>query len=33
MTRTKVPVIWNPSFEPAPSVLEGIGPTTFSAFL
>jgi hypothetical protein len=33
ITRTIVPVVWNPSFEPAPSVPQGIGPTTFSAFL
>ncbi len=33
ITRTIVPVIWNPSLLPAPSVPQGIGPTTFSAFL
>jgi hypothetical protein len=33
ITRTILPVIWNPSLLPAPSVPQGLGPTTFSAFL
>jgi hypothetical protein len=33
ITRTILPVIWNPSLLPAPSVPQGTGPTTFSAFL
>jgi hypothetical protein len=33
ITRTILPVIWNPSLLPAPSVSQGTGPTTFSAFL
>jgi hypothetical protein len=33
ITRTIVPIVWNPSLDPAPSVPVGIGPTTFSAFL
>jgi hypothetical protein len=33
ITRTIVPIIWNPSFQPEHTVPQGIGPTTFSAFL
>jgi len=33
ITRTILPVVWNPSLAPAPSVPVGTAPTTFSAFL
>jgi hypothetical protein len=33
ITRTILPLIWQPSFQPAQSVPFGTGPTTFSAFL
>jgi hypothetical protein len=33
ITRTVLPVVWSPSFQPAPSVPSGLGATTFSAFL
>jgi hypothetical protein len=33
ITRTIVPLIWQPSFQPAQTVPFGTGPTTFSAFL
>jgi|SRR5271166_607207 len=33
ITRTILPLVWNPSFQPAQSVPFGLGPTTFSAFL
>jgi hypothetical protein len=32
-TRTILPLIWQPSFQPAQTVPFGTGPTTFSAFL
>ena len=33
ITRTILPLIWQPSLQPAQSVPFGLGPTTFSAFL
>jgi len=33
ITRTILPLIWQPSFQPAQTVPFGTGPTTFSAFL
>src|SRR5271157_1122204 len=33
ITRTILPLIWNPSLQPAQTVPFGSGPTTFSAFL
>ena len=33
ITRTILPVVWNPDLSPLPSVPVGTGPTTFSAFL
>src|SRR5690242_15558235 len=33
ITRTILPLIWNPSLQPAQTVPFGTGPTTFSAFL
>jgi hypothetical protein len=33
ITRTIVPVIWQPSLQPAQTVPQGLGPTVFSAFL
>ena len=33
ITRTILPVIWNPDLSPLPSVPVGTGPTVFSAFL
>ncbi len=33
ITRTILPVVWNPDLAPIPSVPVGTGPTTFSAFL
>jgi hypothetical protein len=33
ITRTILPLIWQPSFQPARTVPFGTGPTTFSAFL
>jgi len=33
ITRTILPLIWQPSFQPAQAVPFGTGPTTFSAFL
>ena len=33
ITRTILPLVWNPSFSPAPSVPFGLAPTNFSAFL
>jgi hypothetical protein len=33
ITRTILPVVWNPDLSPRPSVPVGTGPTTFSAFL
>jgi hypothetical protein len=33
ITRTIIPVIWNPSLLPTQTVPQGIGPTSFSAFL
>jgi len=33
IARAILPVIWNPSLEPAPSTPLGTGPTTFSTFL
>jgi len=33
ITRTILPLVWSPSFSPAPSVPFGTAPTTFSAFL
>lgn len=33
ITRTILPLVWNPSLQPAPSVPSGLAPTTFSAFL
>ena len=33
ITRTILPLIWQPSYQPAPMVPFGTGPTTFSAFL
>jgi hypothetical protein len=33
ITRTILPVVWNPSLSPLPSVPVGTGPTDFSAFL
>jgi hypothetical protein len=33
VTRTILPLIWQPSLEPAHTVPFGTGPTTFSAFL
>ncbi len=33
ITRTILPIVWNPDLSPAPSVPVGTGPTTFSAFL
>lgn len=32
ITRTILPLVWNPSLQPAQSVPFGLGPTTFSAF-
>src|SRR5208337_4290159 len=32
ITRAIIPVVWNPSLLPAPSVPQAIGPTNFSAF-
>jgi hypothetical protein len=32
ITRTIVPLVWSPSFQPAQSPLFGLGPTSFSAF-
>lgn len=32
ITRTILPLVWNPSFQPAQSVPFGLAPTTFSAF-
>ena len=33
ITRTILPVVWNPDLSPSPSVPVGTGPTDFSAFL
>jgi hypothetical protein len=33
ITRTILPLVWQPSFQPAQTVPFGTGPTTFSAFL
>ncbi len=33
ITRTILPLIWQPSLQPAQTVPCGLGPTTFSAFL
>jgi hypothetical protein len=33
ITRTILPLVWNPSLQPAQTVPFGLGPTTFSAFL
>jgi hypothetical protein len=33
ITRTIVPLVWSPSFQPGQSVPFGLGPATFSAFL
>jgi hypothetical protein len=33
ITRTILPVVWNPTLQPAHSVPAGLAPTTFSAFL
>jgi hypothetical protein len=33
ITRTILPLVWNPSLQPAQSVPFGLAPTTFSAFL
>jgi hypothetical protein len=33
ITRTILPLVWNPSFQPAQSVPFGLAPTTFSAFI
>jgi len=33
ITRTILPLVWNPSLQPAPSVPFGTAPTAFSAFL
>jgi hypothetical protein len=33
ITRTILPIVWNPDLSPAPSVPVGTGPTNFSAFL
>jgi hypothetical protein len=33
ITRTILPIVWNPDLSPLPSVPLGTGPTTFSAFL
>ena len=33
ITRTILPLVWSPSFQPAQSVPFGLAPTTFSAFL
>ena len=33
ITRTILPLVWQPSFQPAQAVPFGTGPTTFSAFL
>lgn len=33
ITRTILPLVWNPSFQPAQSVPFGLAPTAFSAFL
>ena len=33
ITRTIVPLVWSPSFQPAQSVPFGVGPTSFTAFL
>jgi len=33
ITRTILPLVWQPSFQPAQTVPFGAGPTTFSAFL
>jgi hypothetical protein len=33
ITRTILPIVWNPDLSPAPSVPVGTGPTDFSAFL
>src|SRR5208283_2520349 len=32
ITRTILPLVWSPSYAPAPSVPFGLAPTTFSAF-
>jgi hypothetical protein len=33
IARAVIPAVWNPSLSPAPSVPQGIGPTSVSAFL
>ena len=33
IARAIIPAVWNPSLHPAPSVPQGVGPTTFEAFL